>query len=347
MYAEANVHAWAAVPLQGRRQLLGCVTLGFTEPHSWSGSERELLQAFAALTAQALDRIGAHAAEHAALAEVAGIAETLQRSMLTAPPEPDHLQIAVRYAAASSAAEVGGDWYDAFVTSEGLTTLVVGDVTGHDMRAAAVMGQLRNLLRGIAFTLGEPPARALAALDRAAAGLGIDTVATVVIAQIEVDEAHRAAGTRLLRWSNAGHLPPLLLTAEGAVSYLQPDDSDVVLGWDPSTDRHDHELVLPVGATVLLFTDGLVERRGASLEHGLAWLAGAVAELADAPLEELCDALLELVGDHLDDDVALLALRAYAEDEPRPAEAGPSHVPAGHEAVQAARPENDAPSEGS
>lgn len=339
MYADAGVQASAAVPLVGRGQLLGCLTVGFAEPHSWTDPERELMRAFAALTAQALDRIAAHEAEQAALIEAASIAETLQRSMLTAPPEPDHLQIAVRYAAAAKAAEVGGDWYDAFITSDRLTSLVIGDVTGHDIKAAAVMGQLRNLLRGIAFTLGEPPAKALAALDRAAAGMGIDTVATVVVAQIEVDQAHRAAGTRLLRWSNAGHLPPLLLTADGTASYLQ-GEPDLVLGWDPATERCDYEHVLQPGSTVLLYTDGLIERRGVSLERGLEWLLEAAAGLAGAPLEELCDALLALVGEDLDDDVALLALRAHPEDAPRPVEAGPVQVPAGLEAAIAAAPDD-------
>jgi len=326
VYAGAGVHASAAVPMRARGRLLGCLSVGFADPRRFSGEERDLLTAFAALTAQALDRIAAHGAEQAALEAVSGIAETLQRSMLTAPPEPDHLQIAVRYAATAKSAEVGGDWYDAFLTARGVTTLAIGDVTGHDMAAAAVMGQLRNLLRGLAFTLDEPPAAVLAALDRAAAGLGIETVATAILAQVEQDAHHRAAGTRLLRWSSAGHLPPLLIEADGTTRFLD-EPSDLVLGWDPGLQRHDHEHVLEPGSTVLLYTDGLVERRRVGLDKGLAWLAEATAQMAGAPLEELCDALVELVGDHLDDDVALLALRAHTEAAPRPAEAGPERVP--------------------
>lgn len=192
------------------------------------------------------------------------------------------------------------------------------------------MGQVRNLLRGIGFTLGEPPSRLLSAVDRAAAGLGIDAVATVIVAQIEQDAAHRAAGTRLLRWSNAGHLPPLLIDADGSTRYLDTS-SDLLLGFDPDTARHDHEQLLAPGSAVLLFTDGLVERRGAHLQDGLDWLAAIAASLtrAGADLEQLCDGLLAAVGGHLDDDVALLALRAHPEDAPRPPEAGPAHVPAG------------------
>ncbi|MBF5080791.1 SpoIIE family protein phosphatase [Quadrisphaera sp. INWT6] len=358
LYTAAGVQASACLPLRGRAGLLGSISLAFSGERLFSEEERDLLEAFAALTAQALDRIAAHAAEQAALKVASGIAETLQRSMLTAPPEPDHLEIAVRYAASAAHAEVGGDWYDAFLTSEGLTSLVIGDVTGHDMAAAAVMGQLRNLVRGIGFTLGEPPARVLAAVDRAAAGLGITTVATAIVAQVEQSPAHRAAGTRLLRWSNAGHLPPLLITADGQGSYLGsgtgadagPEggyETDLVLGWDPSTERHDHEVVLQPGSTVLLYTDGLVERRGVGLDRGLAWLAEAAGELVSSTgaqqvsLEELCDGLLQLVGDHLDDDVALLALRAHPEDAPRPTQAGPSHVPDGLQAARAAAAAHD------
>jgi len=311
--ADAGVHASVAVPMRARGRLLGCLSVGFAAPRDFSSDERDLLTAFAALTAQALDRIAAHEAEHAALEAVSGIAETLQRSMLTAPPELPHLQIAVRYAATAKSAEVGGDWYDAFLTPRGVTTLAIGDVTGHDMAAAAVMGQLRNLLRGLAFTLDEPPAAVLSALDRAATGLGIETVATAVLAQVEQDADHRAAGTRLLRWSSAGHLPPLLIRADGTTRFLD-EPSDLVLGWDPSLERHDHEHVLEPGSTVLLYTDGLVERRRVGLDRGLAWLAEATAQMARSTLEELCDALVELVGDHLDDDVALLALRARSED---------------------------------
>ncbi len=321
VFADAGVHASAAVPMRARGRLLGCLSVGFDAPRDFSSDERDLLTAFAALTAQALDRIAAHDAEHAALEAVSGIAETLQRSMLTAPPELPHLQIAVRYAATAKSAEVGGDWHDAFLTARGVATLAIGDVTGHDMAAAAVMGQLRNLLRGLAFTLDEPPAAVLAALDRAATGLGIETVATAVLAQVEQDADHRAAGTRLLRWSSAGHLPPLLIEADGTTRFLD-EPSDLVLGWDPGLERHDHEHVLEPGSTVLLYTDGLVERRRVGLDRGLAWLAQATAQMSGATPEELCDALVELVGDHLDDDVALLALRAHPET-------GPARAPGG------------------
>ncbi|GAB3257036.1 hypothetical protein GCM10027586_19240 [Kineococcus gypseus] len=338
--AATGCQAWASIPLRAGGQVLGVLTAGWSGPQTFPAEQVSVLESFAAQCAQALQRLRAHEAERVALAAAAGISETLQRSMLTAPPEPDHLQITVRYAASAAHAEVGGDWYDAFITSAGMTTLVIGDVTGHDMSAAAVMGQVRNLLRGIGFTLGDPPARLLSAVDRASAGLGLEAVATALVAQIEQDGAHRAAGTRLLRWSNAGHLPPLLIEADGSTRYLDTG-ADLLLGFDPEAERHDHEQLLAPGSAVLLFTDGLVERRGAHLSDGLDWLAATAASLtrAGADLEQLCDGLLAAVAGHLEDDVALLALRAHPEDAPRPPGAGPAHVPAGLPPAEDASPD--------
>ncbi len=129
-----------------------------------------VLEAYAAQCAQAVDRVVRLEAERRRASETRSLAETLQRSMLTDPPEAGSLRIAVRYRPAAREAQVGGDWYDAFLSPDGATTLVVGDVTGHDQVAAAVMGQLRNVLRGVVHALDAPPARALSALDRALHG---------------------------------------------------------------------------------------------------------------------------------------------------------------------------------
>ena len=260
------------------------------------------------------------------------MAEALQRSLLTEPSEPDHLEVAVRYLPAASQAQVGGDWYDAFLLGDGRTALVIGDVTGHDRHAAAAMAQVRNVLRGLAHSSQGSPAAVLSGLDRAMRDLAVDTLATAVVATVEQGPADAAAGRRLLRWSNAGHPPPLLITPDGEVTALE-QDPDLLLGVDPETTRADHTRPLPPGAAVLFYTDGLVERRDASLDDGIAWLIAEVRRRAHLPLAELCDGLLGELAGAVDDDVALLAVRAHLEDRPRPPEAGPEHVPPGHTAV--------------
>ncbi len=259
------------------------------------------------------------------------LSEGLQRSLLTPPPEPDHMQIVVRYAPAAEAAQVGGDWYDAFLQQNGATVLVIGDVIGHDTQAAAAMGQLRGLLRGIAAANGEGPARILQQLDETMELLQVDTSATVLVARFEQTDDERARGVTRMRWSNAGHPPPVVINPDGAVMTLTDlayADADLLLGVDATLPRRETTVTLDRGATVLLYTDGLVERRGQSLDEGVAALHDCVAELADRPLDDLCDQLLvRMLPAEREDDVALAAVRLHRQDRPRPAEAGPQKVP--------------------
>ena len=259
-------------------------------------------------------------------AEQRALADRLQQALLTPPPEPDQLHVVVRYRPAASEAQVGGDWYDAFLQPDGATVLVIGDVVGHDHEAAATMGQLRGILRTLGYSRGAAgPAEILRAVDRTALGLDVDGLATVLLARVERRPDVPDAGTRTLRWSNAGHLPPLLLTADGRVTCLD-SPPDLLLGVDVDTARTEHTAELPDGSTLLLFTDGLVERRGESLDDGLARLQQVLAGLVDLPLDALCDRLLDqLAADG--DDVALLAVRAHPEDRPRPLEAEPDRLP--------------------
>ncbi|WP_245886481.1 SpoIIE family protein phosphatase [Kineococcus xinjiangensis] len=255
------------------------------------------------------------------------LAEGLQRSMLTSPPEPDHLQIVVRYRPAARAAQVGGDWYDAFLQPDGSTVLVIGDVMGHDVNAAAAMGQIRSLLRGIAYYSGAGPAAILTGLDATMQGLDVETTATAVVARLEQTPEQKEQGTTVLRWANAGHPPPLLLQPDGTVTTLD-GRSTLLLGIDPSTAREDAERTVERGSTVLLYTDGLIERRHQSVDEGLELLRKAVADLAGTPLDELCDGILDrLLPEQPEDDVALVAVRLHLQDRPRPPEAGPRRVP--------------------
>jgi len=260
------------------------------------------------------------------------LAEVLQRSMLTAPPAPDHCEIAVRYVPAAAGAEVGGDWYDAFVQPDGATMLVIGDVVGHDSGAAAAMGQLRGLLRGIGHHTGGTPAEVLTGLDRAGIGLDLDTLATALVARLEQDAPELAKDETRVRWSTAGHPPPVLIDADGTVVLLDCQDPDLLLGVDPASPRHDRVAVIGRGGTLLLYTDGLVERRDRDLDAGIAELRRVLGGLAHLPLQQLCDRLLEqMYLPDTEDDVALLAVRVHPQDEPRPPEAGPQVVPPGIE----------------
>ncbi len=234
----------------------------------------------------------------------------------------------MRYLPAAEAAAVGGDWYDAFLQRDGATTLVIGDVAGHDTAAAATMGQLRGLLRGIATVDDRGPAAVLSGLDSSMSLLRIGTLATAAVARLEQSPEDVARGVTHLRWSSAGHLPPFAIHADGRVAALSGWRSDLILGVDPDTERTETVVTLERGATVLLYTDGLVERRDADLDSGMARLQAALEEFADRPLQELCDLLLErLVDGRPDDDVALVAVRLHRQDRPRPAEAGPISVP--------------------
>jgi PAS domain S-box-containing protein len=262
-------------------------------------------------------------------AEQRALSDRLQQALLTPPPEPDHLQVAVRYRPAAHGAQVGGDWYDAFLQPDGATMLVIGDVVGHDSDAAAAMGQLRGLLRALAYDNDEPPSATLSRTEHVALGLAVSTMATVVLARVERHPDVPVAGTRVLRWSNAGHLPPVLLAPDGSTTLLETRP-ELMLGIDPDAPRTDHTAELGDGYTLLLVTDGLVERRDADLDEGLATMREVLRDLGETPLEELCDTLLErMLPVDGADDVAIVAVRAHPEDRPRPPEAGPNRLPPG------------------
>jgi serine phosphatase RsbU (regulator of sigma subunit) len=311
VYETTGRHAWVAVPLRVGERLLGSLVAGWTEERDFPQDEIDLLEAFAAQCAQALARLQELTAERHAAEAGRQLSETLQRSLLTEPPALANLEIAVRYRPASIGAEIGGDWYDAFETSSGELTLVVGDVTGHDRNAAAVMAQLRNVLRGVAQTVLAPPGQVLTALDTALRHLQVRSLATAVLAQVRQDAAQASAGTCAVRWSSAGHPAPLLLLPDGTATLLE-HRADLLLGLLPETRRADHDLLLPPRATLLLYTDGLVERRGEDLDIGTERLRTTAAPLGGLPVEQLCNALLDRLGADLDDDVALLALRVRA-----------------------------------
>jgi serine phosphatase RsbU (regulator of sigma subunit) len=238
------------------------------------------------------------------------LAEGFQRSLLTAPPQSDAVQIVVRYVPAAQAAEVGGDWYDAFVQPNGATALVIGDVVGHDTQAAAAMGQIRSTVRTIGAESHDGPADLLRRVDRVLHTLRTGILATTVLARLEQTDDERTAGVTRLRWSNAGHPPPAMLTADGRVRLLTTNHTDLLLGVNPDAPRRESVVTLDPDAVLLLYTDGLVERRDQDLDQGLDRLQRTLADLVGLDLDELCDELLSrMVPASPDDDVALLAFR--------------------------------------
>ncbi|MGY1771867.1 PP2C family protein-serine/threonine phosphatase [Blastococcus sp. SYSU D00813] len=319
---ELGVVAYAGMPLtdvDGR--VVGSLCAIDTRPRTWTDADLAVLADLAGACSDALRlRIMEARAVRAAdvarrevertrqlLAERSRMAETLQRAMLPRLPTPLGLALAGRYLPAHSADQVGGDWYDGFCTPEDATVLAIGDTVGHDIAAAADMSQLRTLLRGYAVDRSEVPSETMTRLDRALAQLPVQAIASILLARIEPG-ARR--GHRRVRWTNAGHPPPLLVTPGGDVRVLATPP-DLLVGVDPDRPRGDHTVELPPASTLLLYTDGLLERRtsGRSIDAGLAELVASVSAAGDADPETLLDRALEPVLDRHEDDIAALAIR--------------------------------------
>ena len=264
---------------------------------------RVFLRLLADTVAQAMRRLAARHAEDVVREQERGFSTALQRSLLTEPVRHPAISIASRYEPATEIAHVGGDWHDSFILGDGTLALVIGDVAGHDRDAAASMAQVRNLLRGIAYSLEESPASVLRAVDRTIDGLHVEGLATAILARVEETD-----GALHLRWSNAGHPPPVLMRADGTAGLLT-DASDLLLGVDPDTARVDHLHPLEPGCTVVLYTDGLIERRGRDLSVGLAWLTSVLEASGERDPERLADLLLATMPPGAEDDVAILVVR--------------------------------------
>ena len=311
-FARLGAGSGVVVPLVARGQVLGALGL-FTREERGPLGEGEVD------TAVEIGRRAGLALHQARLySQQRELADALQRSMLTEPPQPDQGEIVVRYVPAAEGVEIGGDWYDAFLQRGGATVLAIGDVVGHDTRAAAAMGQVRGLLRGISYSSGGSPAEVLSELDRAVQGLALDTMATALVAHLEPTTGDEVGRMRL-RWANAGHPPPVLLASDGTVVLLDGKQADLLLGVAPDTVREDHVAVLAPGSTVLLYTDGLVERRDRDIDAGTQQLLEVLGECGGLPLDELCDRVLQrMFLPDAEDDVAVLAVRLHPEDRGHP-----------------------------
>ncbi|WP_236030693.1 SpoIIE family protein phosphatase [Paractinoplanes lichenicola] len=227
------------------------------------------------------------------------VAEVLQHSMLPELPEMDDVDLHGRYLPAQDGASVGGDWYDAFAQPDGSLILTVGDVSGHDIEAAATMGQVRNLVRGDAYGRDDDPGPLLAQLDRALHGLHVPAAATAVLARLR-----RADDDYLISFANAGHPPPVLLRPDGEVE-IWWESPEPLLGLIPRDQRTTHHRRATRGSTLLLYTDGLVEHPAHLIDDGIARIRTVLRGNAALPPDELCDRLIASAPRRAD-DIALL-----------------------------------------
>ncbi|GIE77525.1 hypothetical protein Aph02nite_34750 [Actinoplanes philippinensis] len=297
---ERRVRSLAALPLRAP-SLRGALTVGFRRAHTWLPAERALLTAAAELVAQAAERARRFEAQH-------GTAQLLQRSMLPEHlPELERFRIAARYDVGVDGNAAGGDFYDAFHLLDGRLAMVLGDVAGHDVRAAAVMGQVRAALRAMALTDPAPPS-VLAGLDRLVGSLGAESRNEEIFVTVVYGVLDPSDGSITL--ASAGHPPPVLRRAgrggEPATAELVkvPPGAPLGLGgrWQTGSVR------LEPGDTILMFSDGVVERRDRPLNAGLDALVAAAASSPSGDPRNLCSLATAAVEGTTDDDVAVLAV---------------------------------------
>jgi serine phosphatase RsbU (regulator of sigma subunit) len=292
----SGMQSLLGVPLIVEGRVTGVMPLGSYTRRAFTPEEVRVTQLVADRMAVAIDHARLYEREHR-------IAETLQRSLLpNVVPSVPGLAVATRYLPARAEAQVGGDWYDVVELPTGGLALSIGDVAGHGIEAAALMGQLRNALRSAALE-GEDAGSAMASVDRLLQSqrLREDSIATALLARLNGDG-------RTLELASAGHPPPLIVRPDGSVGYIDHPRS-VPLGVPAPVLRESGSCTLDPGSLVLLYTDGLVERRGDSISDGFARLAQVAAAAGHEP-EAACDHVIRaMLGDEGPaDDVALLAV---------------------------------------
>ncbi|WP_432502838.1 ATP-binding SpoIIE family protein phosphatase [Kineococcus arenarius] len=293
---ELGASAAIVAPLRARGRTLGALTLVRTLP------ARPFRDEDVAFVADLAARAAATVDTARLLQQEQHRAEQMQRALLPQLPERiGGLRLAGLYQPASDLAQVGGDWYDAFELPDGSAALVLGDVAGHDLHAATRMGAIRHKLRAIAADRVARPAEVLTRLDRVLQRFAPSDVATLLHARLRCEGAGWQA-----QWSSAGHPPPLLLVPGAGPRFLEAE-ADLPLGV-ADLPRHDAHASLPAGATVVFYSDGLVEHPGESLTDGLQRLLRAGAGLERAPLPHLCRELLDRLHPAGSDDIAVLAV---------------------------------------
>jgi hypothetical protein len=290
------LEGWLGAPLISRSgSNLGLIRLSSKTDGSFTENDEAILVQLAQLSSVAIENARLYERQRR-------IAETLQRSLLPRRlPNIDHVAIAARYMPGAAGAQVGGDWYDVIELPGGNVGLALGDVVGRGIGAASVMGQMRTGLRAYAVE-GSSPGSVLDRLDRLIDRLGIEPMTTVLYMVYQPT-------TRQLHYSIAGHLPPLIILPNGRSEYLQ-DGRSLPLGVAPNDPHPEASIKVEPGTVILLYTDGLVERRDESIEKRLDELK-AVAEDGESEPGVLCDRILSaMASDAAADDIALIALKS-------------------------------------
>ncbi|MBW1596341.1 SpoIIE family protein phosphatase [Streptomyces sp. JJ38] len=320
--ARFDGHSWAFLPLIAGGRTIGAWMAAFSSPVAFTPDERSVLTTVARMLAQALSRAHVHESEQE-------LSAGLQRTMRPAhAPQVKGMTVATRYIPTGGGLQIGGDWYDVIPLHSGRTALVIGDVQGHDVRAAGLMAQLRVALRAYASE-GHSPEAVLSRASRFMAGMTRDPLDDAEASPDLEDaddprfatclyvEADPVAGT--LDIVRAGHPDPAIRLPDGTLM-VRPTAGGLPLGVDPDPDYPTTRLVLGSGETLLMCTDGLIETGGHDVDTGWARIRSVFAEHPDADLEELADALVQTVhgppshhftgplADRRDDDIALLLL---------------------------------------
>jgi PAS domain S-box-containing protein len=294
---DEDVRSLLAVPLKVEGRVSGVLHIGTLTARQFTKEDADLLTLVADRAALAIEHARLYEREH-------GLVETLQRSLLPERlPQVPGLELAARYLPGGRGADVGGDWYDAIPLEDGRLGVAMGDVVGHGLGAASLMGRLRNALRAYALE-GHPPAEALNRLDRMVQSVEPGRMATLIYLVIESDAS-------AVTFATAGHLPPLVVEPDGTARYISSERA-VPLGVLPGSEYAEGQEEIEPGSTLIFYTDGLVEQRGIVIDEGLELLRKAALEVPrEADAETLCDQLVEKVlsGRAATDDVALLALR--------------------------------------
>lgn len=293
----ADSSSWVFLPLIASNRPVGACMLGFDDIHRFPAEERGVLTALAGLIAQALERARLYDAEYA-------LARGLQNALLPHRlPELPDLHVTGRYLPGTGGMDIGGDWYDVIPVGDEVA-LIVGDVEGHNVAAAATMGQLRSAMRAF-VTAGHRPGDVVASTNR----LHLDLDPTLLASCCYARFHPRSGAVRLVR---AGHCPPLLRLPDGHAEVLNVPGGPL-LGVEATPDYPETELQLVPGSVLALYTDGLVERRDSDIASGVDRLVASLARMGGDRLEDLADELLRDARRSPDraDDIALL-LTEYA-----------------------------------